>query len=212
MNRTCLIYGRVSSEGDRQSTDRQTYSLSRLIEANHDCLVHEPFTEHISGAKKNSERAILQEAIDYCITNKVDILLSSELSRIGRSSFEVLETVKKLIDNKVNLYLQKEQMTLLNEKGEPSFYAPIMLACLSAASQLEKTNIQYRLNSGRRVYIEKGGKLGRKKGSIKTTDKKEQEYKEVLMYLRKGYGVRVTSKLTNVSESTVQRLKKEFAI
>ena len=38
------------------------------------------------------------------------------------------------------------------------------------------------------------------------------EYKEVLAYLRKGYSVRITAKLTNVSTSTVQRLKTEFSI
>ncbi len=83
---------------------------------------------------------------------------------------------------------------------------------LGTCAELERENIQYRLNSGRRIYIEKGGKLGRKKGSVKTTEQKEKEYKEVLMYLRKGYGVRVTSKLANISESTVQRLKKEFGV
>lgn len=211
---TAVIYARTSSSGsmeNRQNTERQVHDLQEYAKyQKYDVL--KVFEEHISGAKKNSERAILQEAIDYCITNKVDILLSSELSRIGRSSFEVLETVKKLIDNKVNLYLQKEQMTLLNEKGEPSMFAPILISCLSFSYSVERDSVQYRLNSGRRVFIEKGGKLGRKKGSIKSTEKKEQEYKEVLMYLRKGYGIRVTSKLTNVSESTVQRLKKEFAI
>ena len=209
-----VIYARTSSSGsmeNRQNTERQVHDLQEYAKyQKYDVL--KVFEEHISGAKKNSERAILQEAIDYCITNKVDILLSSELSRIGRSSFEVLETVKKLIDNKVNLYLQKEQMTLLNEKGEPSMFAPILISCLSFSYSVERESVQYQLNSGRRVFIEKGGKLGRKKGSIKSTEKKEQEYKEVLMYLRKGYGVRVTSKLTNISESTVQRLKKEFAI
>lgn len=209
-----VIYARTSSSGsmeNRQNTERQVRDLLEYAKyQKYD--VAKVFEEHISGAKKNSERAILQEAIDYCITNKVDILLSSELSRIGRSSFEVLETVKKLIDNKVNLYLQKEQMTLLDEKGEPSIFVPVTLACLSCAASLERENIQYRLNSGRRIYIEKGGTLGRKPGSVKTIEKKEQEYKDVLTYLRKGYGVRVTSKLTNVSESTVGRLKKEFGI
>ncbi len=211
---TAVIYARTSSSGsmeNRQNTERQVRDLQEYAKYQKYDVV-KVYEEHISGAKKNSERAILQEAIDYCITNNVDILLSSELSRIGRSSFEVLETVKKLIDNKVNLYLQKEQMTLLNEKGEPSMFAPILISCLSFSYFVERESVQYRLNSGRRVFIEKGGKLGRKKGSIKSIEKKEQEYKEVLMYLRKGYGVRVTSKLTNVSESTVQRLKKEFAI
>ena len=41
-------------------------------------------------------------------------------------------------------------------------------------------------------------------------EQKEKEYKEVLMYLNKGYSIRVTSKLTKVSVATIQRLKNEF--
>ena len=41
-------------------------------------------------------------------------------------------------------------------------------------------------------------------------DMLKKEYKEVLMYLNKGYSIRVTSKLTNVSVATIQRLKNEF--
>ena len=206
-----IIYARVSSVGDRQNTERQVKDLMEYASyMRYDVL--KVYEEHISGAKKNSERAVLQEAIDYCILNKVDILLSSELSRIGRSSFEVLETVKKLIDNKVNLYLQKEQMTLLDEKGEPSMFVPVTLACLSCSACLERENIQYRLNSGRRLYIERGGRLGRRVGSVKTREQKEQEYRDVLSYLRKGYKVKDTAKLTNKSEKTVSRLKKEFCL
>ena len=206
-----IIYARVSSVGDRQNTERQVKDLMEYASyMRYDVL--KVYEEHISGAKKNSERAVLQEAIDYCILNNVDILLSSELSRIGRSSFEVLETVKKLIDNKVNLYLQKEQMTLLDEKGEPSMFVPVTLACLSCSACLERENIQYRLNSGRRLYIERGGRLGRRVGSVKTREQKEQEYRDVLSYLRKGYKVKDTAKLTNKSEKTVSRLKKEFCL
>ena len=71
-------------------------------------------------------------------------------------------------------------------------------------------NIQYRLNSGRAQYVRNGGKLGRKQGSTKTEEQKREEYKEVLTLLRKGYSIRNTAKLTGVSVSTVQRVKKEF--
>jgi hypothetical protein len=37
-----------------------------------------------------------------------------------KKSVEVLETVKCLIDNKINVYLQKEQMTSLDKEGKPS--------------------------------------------------------------------------------------------
>ena len=47
-------------------------------------------------------------------------------------------------------------------------------------NELERENIKFRLNSGRAQYIRNGGKLGRKKGSVKTTEQKETQYKEVL--------------------------------
>ena len=57
-------------------------------------------------------RRIGLQAIDYCKQNKVSILLVSELSRLGRNAFEVLACVKDLIDSGINLYMQKEQLTL----------------------------------------------------------------------------------------------------
>ena len=132
-----VIYARVSSVTDRQNTERQVKDLKDYASYMKYDVV-QVYAEKISGAKKNSDRAVLQESIDYCIDNKIDILLCSELSRIGRSSFEVLETVKRLIDNKVNLYLQKEKMTLLDDNGKPSIFAPIMIATLSCAAQLER--------------------------------------------------------------------------
>jgi len=206
-----VIYARVSSVSDRQNTERQVKDLTEYAKYQKYEVV-QVFEEKISGAKKNTDRAILQGAIDYCISEKIDVLLCSELSRIGRSSFEVLETVKRLIDNNVNLYLQKEKMTLLEDNGKPSIFAPIMIATLSCAASLERENIQFRLNSGRRLYIERGGKLGRKVGSIKTKEQKEDEYREVLSYLRKGYKIKDIAKLTAKSEKTVSRLKKEFCL
>jgi DNA invertase Pin-like site-specific DNA recombinase len=77
---------------------------------------------------------------------------------------------------------------------------------------LERENIAFRLQSGRKQFIEKGGKLGRKEGSCKTTEQKKEEYAEVLRLLRKGISIRNIAKLSNVGISTVQRLKREFNI
>jgi DNA invertase Pin-like site-specific DNA recombinase len=204
-----IIYARVSSLGDRQNTDRQISDLKQYA-SYQNLEISRIFEEKISGAKKNSERPILLQAIDYCKQNNVSILLVSELSRLGRNAFEVLATVKDLIDSGINLYLQKEQLTLLDEEGKPTLFAPIMIATLSTCAQLERENIKFRLNSGRKLYIERGGKLGRKIGSIKTIEQKKEQYKDVISYLKRGYSVRTIAKLTNKGTSTVQRIKKEF--
>ena len=209
MNTTAVIYARVSSIGDRQNTERQVLDLQDYA-AFQKLQVSKVFEEHISGAKRNIERPILLQAIDYCKQNNVSILLVSELSRLGRNAFEVLATVKDLIDSGINLYLQKEQLTLLDGEGKPTLFAPIMIATLSTCAQLERENIKFRLNSGRKLYIERGGKLGRKVGTVKTIEQKKEQYKDVISYLKRGYSVRTIAKLTNKGTSTVQRIKKDF--
>ena len=208
---TAVIYARVSSIGDRQNTDRQISNLLDYVSFKN-LEISKIYEEHISGAKKNTERPVLQEAIEYCKSNHISILLVSELSRLGRNAFEVLATVKDLIDSGINLYMQKEQLTLLDAEGKPTMFAPIMIATLSTCAQLERENIKFRLNSGRKLYIERGGKLGRKVGSIKTTEQKKEEHKDIISYLKKGYSVRNVAKLCNKGISTVQRIKKEFTL
>ena len=204
-----IIYARVSSVGDRQNTERQISDLKQYAQYQN-LEISRIFEEKISGAKKNVERPILLQAIDCCKQNGASILLVNELSRLGRNAFEVLATVKDLIDSGINLYLQKEQLTLLDEEGKPTLFAPIMIATLSTCAQLERENIKFRLNSGRKLYIEHGGKLGRKIGSIKTIEQKKEQYKDVISYLKRGYSVRTIAKLTNKGTSTVQRIKKDF--
>ena len=208
-----VIYARVSStiERNRQNTERQVLDLKAYAEFAK-LEVVEVFEEYISGGKRNDERPILQDAIYYCIENKVDFLLVNELSRVGRSTFEVLETIKTLIDHKINLYMQKEQFTLLGDDGKPSMFAPIMLATLATCAQIERDNIQCRLSSGYNNYRANNGKVGRKKGSIKTTEQKKEEYKEVIQLLKKGYSVRNVAKISNRGISTIQRIKTDFCI
>ena len=214
---TAVIYARVSSTGDRQSTERQVIDLIDYAKRN-SMTICRTFEEHISGAKRNEERAVLSECIEYAITNKVDVVLFSELSRCGRAVWEVLDTIRTLKDNGINAYFQKEGLSLFSEDGRENIHLAIMISVLSSASQIERENLIFRLNSGRKVYIDKNlaatGKsgLGRKVGYRKPAAKKMEEYKEVLKLLKAGYPVRKVAKLTDVSESTVKRLKKEFGI
>lgn len=204
-----IIYARVSSVGDRQNTERQISDLTRYAEYSNLTVV-KVFEEHISGAKRNMERPILLEAIEYAKSENITQILISELSRLGRNAFEVLSTVKDMIDAGINIYLQKEQFTLLDDDGKPSLFAPVMIATLSTCAQLERENIKFRLNSGRANYISKGGKLGRKKGSTKSDEAMREQYKEVIMLLKKGYSVRNVAKLQSIGISTVQRIKNQF--
>lgn len=206
-----IIYARVSSAGDRQSTTRQVADLTKYAKFKEYEVVR-IFEEHASGGKKNSERPILLEAINFCIKMNIDTILVTELSRIGRNAFEVLQTINILNEHHINIYFDKEQFTLLDENGKPSTFAPILIATLATCAQLERENIAHRLNSGYNQYRANGGKVGRKPGSIKPVEKLKEEYKDVIKELEKGESIRRTAKLHDVSISTVQRIKKLFSL
>ena len=212
-----VIYARVSSVGDRQSTSRQIEDLTAYSHNNGYELV-KTFEEHISGAKLNKDRVVLNQCLDFCISNNIGVLLISELSRLGRNVDEVLANVRFCKEHHLNVYFQKENITIFDSEGKENPFLTIMIAVLGTCAQLERENIKFRLDSGRKQYVEKcmtetgRSGLGRKIGYRKTKEHKQQQYKEVLKLLKAGYPIRKVVVLTQVSESTVMRLKKEFAL
>lgn len=211
-----VIYARVSSVGDRQSTERQVVDLREYASKN-DMFVKKIFEEHISGAKKNSERVVLNDCYDFMLTHNVHMLLVSELSRLGRDVDEVLASIRFCKEHHINIYLQKEGISIYDKDGKENPFLTIMIACLGTAASLERENIKFRLNSGRKLYIDNGGVLGRPKGAKKSIEKKREEYKEVIKLLKRSYPIRKIAAITAagnkpVSVSTIKRIKKEFSL
>ena len=207
--RSAVIYARVSSENDRQDTTRQITDL-RNYASRENIIVKKVFTEHISGVKKIEERAILQECLDYCCTQGIQILLLSEISRLGRSTLQVLRSLERLHEAKVSVYIQNLGIYSLQADGTVNPLASILITVLSEFASIERSNIQYRLNSGRAQYVANGGKLGRKEGYRKSDEEMREQYKTAIALLKKGYSVRAVAKLEGLSHTTVQKIKNKF--
>lgn len=208
-----IIFTRCSSSGSlegRQDTTRQVEDLKAYASRN-DIKVVKTYEEHISGGKANKERPLLQESFSFCLDNHIDIILISELSRLGRKCDEILESIKYLKDHHINCYFLKEQLSIFSPDGKENPYLTIMCAVLGTAAELERETIYYRLKSGRDKYIRDGGRLGKPKGAgIKTKDQMAIEYKSVIKNLKAGQSIRNCSKITGVSPCTVLKIKREF--
>ena len=76
------------------------------------------YEEKISGAKKNSERAVLTECLEYCFSEGIGTLLISELSRLGRNVDEVLKNVMLCKERGLNVYFQKENLSIFDSTGK----------------------------------------------------------------------------------------------
>lgn len=209
--KNAVIYARVSSLGDRQNTERQVADLT-LYASHNEYTIQKVFEDHISGATRNADRTVLNECLEYCFSNGIDSLLISELSRLGRNVDEVLANVRLCKERHLNIFFQKEGLSLFQPDGKENPYLTIMIAVLGTCAQMERENIMFRLNSGRRKAIENGVKMGRKEGSTKSKDALEQEYKAVIRELKRGGSIRRTAKLCDVSPGTVSKIKKVFAL
>ena len=208
-----VIYSRVSSQSVRQSTERQVVDLERFATGRGDKVVA-VFEEKVSGRKANVDRPVLSRCLEYCIEpqNQVDMLLLSEISRLGRSTLEILKALDILHTHKVCVYIQNLNLETLRPDKTVNPLSSLVTTLLGELAAMERQGIIDRLNSGRELYIEKGGRLGRRPGSKKSLEQKREEYKEAISLLKKGYSIRNVAKLTNKSVSTILSIKKEFGI
>lgn len=206
-----VIYSRVSSPNNRQSTERQVSDLQKFA-ADHRYSVCAVFEEKISGRKPNDDRPILSRCLQYCTTpdNHIDMLLITEISRLGRSTLELLKAIDLLHKHQVCVYIQNLNIETLLPDKTVNPLSLLITTLLGELSAMERQNILDRLNSGRALYKEKGGRLGRNPGSKKSREQKKEEYKEAIYLLKKGYSIRNVAKLTGRAVSTIQMIKKEF--
>lgn len=204
MENKAVIYARVSSTGDRQSTERQVADLKRYAETA-GLEVVAVYEEKASGTKKDRER--LAECLTFLLGGGAQHLLVSELSRLGRSLKQVLEVVDELTEAGVNIYFQAQGLNTIVD-GKPDATVKAMVSMFGAFAELERTTIVDRLQSGRRVALEKGTFTpGRPTGSKMSDEDLLAKYPKAVRRLQNGRTVREVASEFGLSTKTVQKIK-----
>ena len=149
-----VIYSRVSSQSARQSTERQIVDLERFATGRGDKVVA-VFEEKVSGRKANVDRPVLSRCLEYCIDsqNQVDMLLLAEISRLGRSTLEILKALDILHTHKVCVYIQNLNLETLRPDKTVNPLSSLVTTLLGELAAMERQGIIDRLNSGRELYI-----------------------------------------------------------
>ncbi len=200
----------------RVSTNSQDYEYQRstltdLCNRNGWEIVR-TFENKVSGAKKNEERTEIVELLNFIKFNEVDMVMATEVSRVGRNTLEALKTIEILNENKVNLYFANYNIeTLLPDKTVNPIARLILTICLEI-SAYERNLIRYRMKAGYEEYLKKRKddpalRLGRQ-GYKKDEQSYKEEYQQELSLLRKGISLRNVQKITGTSIGTLQKIKK----
>ena len=98
--------------------------------------------------------------------NKVEKVLTWELSRIGRRPSDVLWLIDQMNEMKVSLYIKNYNLDTLNEDKSINPLSQFMVQILNSVNAMERLSIRQRMESGYKAHIKAGGSVGRKQGKI----------------------------------------------
>ena len=183
------IYCRVST--DDQSCERQERDLRAFAKrAGHHVVG--VFKETASGA--NIDRAERKKVMALARAHEIDAILVTELSRWGRSTQDLVQTLDDLHSWKVSVLAQTGlSFDLSTASGK------LMRTTMAGLAEFERDLIRERVKSGLAAAKANGAVLGRKKG-FRPSDKKA---KRVLKLHEEGLSYRLIGRNLGLSNNTV---------
>lgn len=190
---TNFAYLRVST--DRQ--DAKNQKLGVLDYCNSHGITPLKFVEDtVSGKIPWRERAmgtVLEKSI------KGDAIIVAEVSRLGRSTLQVLEILETAAQKGISVHIAKNRMVM-----DGSMQATITATILGLAAQIEREFISARTKEALSKSKRDGVKLGRPKGQAELL-KLDAFHGEIAGYLKKGINKRAIAKLIECSPSTLYK-------
>jgi DNA invertase Pin-like site-specific DNA recombinase len=188
-----FAYLRVST--DQQDVDNQRHGI--LEYANSHQLTPITFVEDsVSGRIGWRDRKVGTLLLETASRN--DVVLFSEVSRMGRSTLQVLEMLETSMDRGLTVHIAKQRMVL-----DGSMQARITATVLGLAAEIERELISQRTIEALARRKASGKPLGRPKGRKATSLKLDAKETEIRGYLAKGISKRSIAKLVECSPSTL---------
>jgi len=173
-----MIYGYVRVSTQEQSVDSQKNSISRYC-IEQKFLVEEWIELEMSSRKSTALRRI-DELLDKLSPN--DMVIVSELSRLGRSIKETLNTIEVIVNQKQSRLVLIKQNLDLNPNDQNNVTNKILITIFSMLAELERDFISERTKEGLRARAAKGIKLGKPKGVIQASMYDQDKEKILHLY------------------------------
>jgi DNA invertase Pin-like site-specific DNA recombinase len=196
-----FAYIRVSTE--KQSLENQKYEILKFADQKK-IQIDKWIEETVSGTKKIEDRK-LGDLLKKM--NNGDILITTELSRIGRSLMEVMSILHDCMNREIKVFTTKEKYELGN-----NISSKVLAFAFSLSAEIERALISQRTKEALARKKSEGFKLGRPKGSFAKETKLTGKAEEIRHLLSKNVSKSAIARLMGVNRLTVVRFARRFGL
>jgi len=196
-----MIYGYIRVSTDKQTIKNQRYEINQYCEENL-LIVNKWIEEVISGTKQIQERK-LGKLIKKMKKN--DILICSELSRLGRNLLMIMGILNECMNRDIQVWTIKDNYRLGNDIS-----SKVLAFAFGLSSEIERNLISQRTKEALARKKAEGVVLGRPKGSKSKKKKLTGKESEIKALLSKHISKSAIARIFGVHRLTVVEFLKEM--
>lgn len=191
-----MIYGYIRVSSDKQTVENQRFEINKFCEGKK-LHVDDWIEETISGTKVYSKRQLgtLLKKV-----HKDDVIICSELSRLGRNLFMIMEILNVCMNKECRVWTIKDNYRL----GE-DIQSKVLAFAFGLSAEIERNLISQRTKEALARKKAEGVKLGRPKGSHNAPDKYKLSKKEgiIIEMLKRKMSLRAIARRCKVDRNTL---------
>ena len=194
-----MIYGYIRVSTDKQTVDNQRFEIERFCLQNN-LLIDEWIEETISGTKAPDKR-LLGSLLEQVRSG--DLIICSELSRLGRSLFMIMSILNQLMLNDVRIWTIKDNYRL----GD-NIQSKVLAFAFGLSAEIERDLISQRTKEALARRRAEGKVLGRPFGSKSSCVKLTGREDDIKMLLDNNFTKTAIGRIFGVNRDTVVKFLK----
>lgn len=198
-----MIYGYIRVSTDKQTVENQRYEINNFCERQN-ILVDKWFEETISGTKKVDDRK-LGKLIKKM--KKGDILICSELSRLGRNLLMIMGILNECMNRDIQVWTIKDNYRLGNDIS-----SKVLAFAFGLSAEIERNLISQRTKEALARKRAEGIHIGRPKGVLSKTVKLTGKEKKIQELLDKRVSYSAIGRILGVNRFTVSNFVKRHGL
>ena len=192
-----MIYGYIRVSSDKQTVENQRFEINKFCSSNQ-IVIDDWIEETINGTKNYTKRQLgnLLKKV-----HKDDIIICSELSRLGRNLFMIMEILNICMTKECRVWTIKDNYRLGDD-----IQSKVLAFAFGLSAEIERNLISQRTKEALARKKAEGVRLGHQRGErLRLNPKCQKRHDWIVIQMEKGMEKTVIAKRLKVSVSTLYR-------